>query len=402
VKIFLSGPQIGSLELTGWEDRGGGFHPGIDAIDSIPTADIEFVDVPAGTIPVLSDFLLAQNLTVKVYDDDGVTLIFRGRISEPVLRSSTAMNRWHLKAQGEGARSLEASTTSAMDKTGVTDIDRNFVIAMFRDALRATPFGGAGMTIDDPIIAANEPDWSGVKGTAAVAGRNWANMKLEDALRSLEKIVPGVFHRIGPDQLVQYGQVGQDDAPFGIADETVRPLPADYAAIDAGSYIEQLVTAGAANRLKRGGASASVQTAYDEQLLARVGRVLEPSPYKVDTSIPSADLQRSTYAELATLGPKRQVKATIRRSGIKAGQSVPVINRNVLDGDDDARWAEAYFYIWARTDAGIDVDGIRGWLIAQCVERIRDAVGAESDKWELTLGDYMQDFTSQLADAIGG
>jgi hypothetical protein len=202
--------KIDGTDLSAWAD----------AIDFTPT-DSDLGNQIATMRAVLQDKSSAScpkvpawGLSADLIDDDHFTPLFGGRVFRVTEKSRPIKRRWEVTFQDHNARLFE-TTTGSLDKSGVVDSDRNFIIAILRDALKNQTFG-VGTGLDDPIITANEPSWPGVKATTFMAGLDWSYMSPKNAFDNLTKYVPGTYLRIRPDKIVEYAPLGDTLAPFAL------------------------------------------------------------------------------------------------------------------------------------------------------------------------------------------
>jgi hypothetical protein len=138
-------------------------------------------------------------------DDAGLELTFGGRISDITQLDRPVRRAWRLGVQSHDVRVLEAPTGS-LNKAGIVDTDRAFIIAILTDALAQHTFG-ASTGIDDPIYTANAAiGWSGVKATTRLAGKDWSYVAARRAIDDVLELVANVTFRIRPDKIVEYGR----------------------------------------------------------------------------------------------------------------------------------------------------------------------------------------------------
>jgi hypothetical protein len=373
---------IAGVDVTKWIDRDHELRP----LDSdlgnqiaVFTAQLE-TDPLLGAIPVS----IAEGQAVQYFDDDLVTQLYGGKIAVLKPHHRRARVQYRIECQSHEARFLEMST-GPLDRSAIIDTDRNHVIAAFQSALQAKAFGVG--TLDDSIYTKNAPNWTGIKGTAAIAGKDWSYKALKDVMADILGIVPNVYWRIKPDETALYGPVGDDVAPFILSKLTPgTALPAGVEVLE--EYDEETYLTGHRNKLSRGGAGASTATAFDESSYAKYGKVFE-DPYKNDTTIPSADLRRLTYAELQAKRVKMRAKLVTRAKGLAAGQLVDVLDDDIDDGSLNVPWIEAVFPLMARSDSGL-LSGERGPLLIQKVTTEYKAPG--NYLFHIEAGDYVRDF----------
>jgi len=320
---------------------------------------------------------------VLIYDDDNVTLLFGGFINtltdvpmHPVGRA------WRIDVQDYGVRLVQTATGS-LNKTGIIDSDRNFVIAIIRDALKAQSF--AGSTIDDAIVTANEPDWPGVQFTAFLSGLDWSYKPAKSALDQLMRYVPNVYIAIAPDKIVTYG-LRRTLAAFGISS---APNNATLYAFE--NFNEESVVSDHVNKMRRGGAAASEVTAIDEVSWSRFGRILDAG-YVNDTSIPAADLKRRAYAELRTRRVKRRASFTVRQKGLKAGFLIDTVVGRLGAGTRPAPLCFMECAI-ARSASGAIAGERNRWLITKVKTK---PTGNRNYAYQVDVGDVQPDFPIQL------
>jgi len=323
------------------------------------------------------------NHEVLIYDDDNVTLLFGGFINtltdipmHPVGRA------WQIDVQDYSVRLVQTATGS-LNKVGIIDTDRNFVIAILRDALASQTF--AGTTIDDAIITANEPNWAGVQFTAFLSGLDWSYMDPAGAIANLTKYVPNVFLAIGPDKVVTYG-LRRTLAAF-----SVSSAPNNSTLYAFENYNEETVVSDHVNKMRRGGAAASEVTALDEVSWSRFGRILDAG-YVNDTSIPAADLQRRAYAELRTRRVKRRASFTVRQKGLKAGFLIDTVVSRLGAGAYPAPLAFMECAI-GRSVSGAIAGERNRWLITGVKTQ---PTGNRTYAYNVSVGDPQADFPIQL------
>jgi hypothetical protein len=325
---------------------------------------------------------------VQVYDDDGTTLISGGFIRDIEQRPMPIRRRWAVFCQDYNIRAFETAT-GLLNKTGQIDSDRNWVIAIFRDALKAQTFG-VGTGLDDAIITANEPNWPGVQTTAFVSGLDWSYMSPKNAMDNLMKYVPGVQWRIGPDKVLTYGRLNTL-APFIVSTSpgatNVKPFE---------DYFEEIIVGAQRNKMRRGGAAASEATAFDEVSYARSGRILA-DPYVADTTIPAADITRRAYAELRTRGIRRRVRLRVRDKGLQAGQLLDVVNNRTGSGTSPWPWLNVQHSLAGRAVTG-PIAGERGrFLITKVATHLTSPA---TYVYDVEAGDYVQDLASVVAGLV--
>lgn len=390
----LVGAPAGGYDVSNWIDRARGFEPPSGDLGGvIEQVTIPLID-PGATIPIVP----REGLEVLLYDQVAA-LAWGGFIAQPIAIPESGVRAWALPCQSWAARFAEASTGS-LNKAGVTDNDRNFLIAMIRDGLKAQTFGADTVGVDDAIILANEPDWIYVQGTAILAGADWSYGPLLEKIKDLTDRVPGVYLRIRPDKQVEYG------LPGTVAPYTISSLPS-YSQIRAGvraeiaksSYSEEVITAGHFNHVRLGGAGAAEEVAFDAVSFGRYGRPRK-APYENDEAIPSGDLKRAAYAKLARLGERKIVKAGITDDGVEPGMLVPVLD-DELGCIDDYGWAPDTG--WALSIGTPFLEPAVGWRGEFLVQKVKPAFIAPGKYgYELELGAYQPDFDRALSTSIGG
>ncbi len=329
----------------------------------------------------------AIGMSVETYDDDGVTLLFGGRISDMVHIETPIRRKWKVMCQDHNVRTFETATGS-LTFTGLAS-DREMVIAIFRDGLKATVSSPAGALVDDPIITANEPDWTGVKATAFLSGTDFSYMSTKNAMDLLADYVPDVHWRIGPDRVLSYGDKATP-APFVVG-------PARSAtAVPLENYEEEVFIGDHRNKMRRGGFDTAEATAYDEVSIAKLGRVLE-DPYRNDEAVPEADIRRRAYAELASRRMKRRIRFKVHDKGLKAGQLLDVIHPRLGPGTIPSPLINVYQPLMARSNYGALV-GERDRFLVQTV-RTRP-LGRQNYVYEVAVGDYMPSFAKGIAKLV--
>ena len=324
---------------------------------------------------------------VLIYDDDNVTLLFGGFINTLTDIEMHPVGRaWRLAVQDYAVR-LAQTATGSLNKTGIIDSDRNFVIAIVRDALKAQSFSGS--TIDDAIITANEPDWPGVQFSAFLSGLDWSYKSPKSALEQLIRYVPNVYLSIGPDKIVTYG-LRRTLAAFSVSSS---PNSSTLFAFE--DYTEETVVSDHVNKMRRGGAAASEVTAIDEVSWSRFGRILDAG-YVNDTSIPAADLKRRAYAELRTRRVKRRASFVVRQKGLKAGFLIDTIVGRLGAGTRPAPLAFMECAI-GRSASGTLAGERNRWLITGVKTRL---TGNRTYAYSVSVGDSQADFPIQLPAAV--
>lgn len=322
---------------------------------------------------------------VLIYDDDNVTLLFGGFVNTLTQRDdqeNPVGRSWSLDCQGYGVR-LTQTATGSLNKVGVTDTDRNFVIAILRDGLKAQTFGGN--TIDDAIATANEPDWPGVQFTAFLSGLDWSYMSPQNAIQNLQKYVPNVYLTVGPDKVVTYGLLRT------LAAFSVSSAPNNTTLFGFEHYVEETVVSDHVNKMRRGGAAASEVTAIDETSMARFGRILDAG-YKNDTAVPAGDLQRRAYAELRTHRIKRRASFQVRQKGLKAGTIIDAVVSRLGPGTYPAPLAIMNAAI-ARSATGALAGERNRWLISKVKTT---PLGNRQYAYDVSVGDVAVDFPIQI------
>lgn len=294
--------QIDGIDVTEWLDRDAELRPGRESLtDPIRTYELTLMEVraPSDLIPIAPRY----GLPLDVYDETP-TLVFSGRISTLSLLPLTGATGWRIGAQSWAVRLFETDTGS-LDLSGASDTDREHVIAILNDAFRENTFG---LTVDDdPIYAANAPDWPGVQATGITNGHDYSYMQTHDALRLLMRDMPGVSIQVRADLVVEYGTAVQ---PAHLALCTFAAPSADFLEVLDQSYSEQEIVGDHRNRLRLGGVGAAEATAVDNSSVARFGRYLD-APYTNDEDIPAADVERIAYARLSALRVRLRTAAAV-------------------------------------------------------------------------------------------
>lgn len=326
---------------------------------------------------------------VLIYDDDNVTLLFGGYVNTLVAlaKDQTPVGRsWQVSIQDYASRLLQTATGS-LDKSAVTDTDRNFVIAILRNALTAQTFDSG--LIDDAIVTANEPNWPGVQFTAFLAGLNWSYTPTQSAIARLIALVPNVFLSIGPDKIVNYG-LRRAAAAFGVSS-----APNGVTLFAFENYNEETVVSGHINKMRRGGFGASEVTAIDETSFARYGRIFDAG-YVNDTTILAADLVRRAYAELRTRRVKRRASFRVRQKGLVAGTVIDTVISRLGSGTRPAPLAMMGPAL-ARSSSGALAGERNRWLIT----KVKTALtGNRTYAYDVEVGDVQADFPIQVPAAL--
>lgn len=388
--------EIDGIDVTDWIDRDAELRPGRESLtDPIRTFELTLVEVrtPSDVIPIAPLY----GRPLDVYDDTP-TLIFSGRISTLSLLPLTGATAWRVGAQSWAVRLFETDTGS-LDLSGVSATDREHVIAILNDAFRENTFS---LTVDDdPIYAANAPDWPGVQATGITNGHDYSYMQTWNALQLLMRDMPGVSIQIRPDLVVEYGTAG---APAPLALCTFAAPSADFLEVLDQSYSEQEIVGDHRNRLRLGGVGAAEATAVDLASVSRFGRYLD-APYVNDEEIPAADVERIAYARLAALRVRLRTAAAVDvegwDAGLVPGQAVQVYSNLTgpyePDGffvDDDSWYGPSIF------DMQIDQDE-RPEMILQEIER--EIIGPGPHQINaLQLGDAVLDYATALSRRVGG
>jgi len=381
------------IDVTGWVDRDR-IQPGDMALgERVGTIMLPLVDVDA-TLPVDPKL----GCEVEFYDRSTV-LIFGGYVGRPVRRPLTGARRWDLACHDWAIR-LEETATGSLNKSAEIKSDREFLIAILRDALKGQTFGAA-TGLDDPIITANEAaGWPHVQGTAVISGGDWSYMKCSSAIDSLMRRVPDVHLRVRPDKLVEYG-LAHDRAAIAFVSYPSSVAQAGNTALIEyieGSYFEEELVGAHVNKMRRGGFGAAEVTALDEVSFGRFGRIIE-SPYRNDELVPAADLERLTYAELRAAAIQRQVRLEVADAPmVSPGQLVSVVCDKEGAFESDGPYPDMYSWD-APAPTREPVDAYRGEFIVQRVSR--QMLGADRFIYSVELGSYVPDFVSGIADQVG-
>jgi len=373
VKIVVGGTQmIGRVDY----ER---ITPLDSNIGAIPSASV-VVEDPTKSLSAITLPRIFHD--TQIYEDDTVTLQFGGYVNTITELPLHPVGRaWSLACQGYGARLLETATGS-LNKTGLLDSDRNFVINILEDALKSQTFGGN--TIDDAIIAANV-GWPGIAHTAFISGLDWSYMTPSNAIGNLQQYVPNVYLSVGKDRVVTYGLM-RTLAPFAL-----HSSPNGTTLRGFSDYVEEEDIYQHKNKMRRGGAAASEVTATDEMSWAKFGRILDDA-YRNDSTIPASDLRRRTYAELRRHRTRRHVNFTVRDKGLEAGMLVDVVNTRVGPGTRPGVMFEVDELI-SRSVSGA-LAGERGRLLVTKVKTT--PLGNMNYSYAVEAGDVVTDFALQL------
>ena len=385
--------SLAAVDVSGWIDPDVEWTPPQGDIGGIvETASITLVD-PSGDIPLVPAY--GQEALLK---DVSAQLVFGGWLANPIDVPVTGVRRWTLHFVSWAAR-LAETATGLLNKNGVVDTDRNFIIAVLRDGLQARSFGSDSVGIDDPILVANEAvNWEGIEETATLAGTDWSYRQTLDVVRDIIGRVPGASLRLRADKIVESGR-RRRDAPFVLAafPSAARIAPGKVAEILAGTYDEDRVTAGHFNRVRLGGLGAAEQIAYDQVSHGIFGRFLD-RPYENDESIAAVDLEREAYARLDLAKVRRVVRATITDDGIEVGQTVRVCFDEEGPLDNDIPFFEQFGFA-SPTAEDEPVDAFRGEFVVQKV--IPSRIAPTVQGYELELGDYLPELDRALSVKIG-
>lgn len=342
---------------------------------------------PAKIIPKIP----REGHDVRIYKDDNVTLLYRGRISnlsnvydEPVGRA------WDCSCQSYAVRALESQTGSA-DRSATTSSDREHVIYLWRNALTSIASSPNGSTLTDAIITANEPNWTGVGATSFGAGLDFSYTTLKSAMDRLADYFPNTYWRIGPDLILTYG-LFRTLAPFALTQTPNLTTTFPYA-----GYQEEVYVGDHRNKMRRGALGAAEATAYDEVSIGRYGVVLE-DPYKNDEAVPAADITRRAYAELKSRRVKRVARFSVRDEGLEAGQLIDVVNPRIGAGTLPAPFMDPFVPMYGRSSYGV-LAGERGRLLIQKVNV--KPLGNRKYEWDIEAGDNVRDFATVIANLAG-
>ena len=396
--VYLKRPQdAGYTDVSDWVDAAD-YEPPSASLSAVPTtATVALVD-PDGTLPFPPD----DGVEVRM-DDATPTTVFGGWVSGPVTTVPGArVPSYKLVCRPWAARLSEVPNGS-LNKSGVQDTDRNFLIAMFTDALAAAALAvGVDPMVDDPLLTANaNAGWPGVQGTTFLYGTDWSYRDLLTNVQDLVKRVPDVSFRIRADKIVEYG-IFTTPAPVALASSIDAALMSSskVVVIDANSYQEETLSNGHRNKVRLGGAGAAEATAYDTHSIGAYGRVM-PAPYVNDESIAAADVTRAAYAKLASLAVRRvvRVEATSDADALEPGMLVPVCVTDVGCLDDEG-WLPPRGELYIGTPLGEPATGYRGEMVVQKVRPAWVAPGVQ--RYEVELGAYVADFDHALAARIGG
>jgi hypothetical protein len=391
--------DLAFTDVSAWVDRAGYEPPSADLRGQITLATVRLVN-PTGDLDGVIPFVPREGLAIELLDGASV-LVFGGYVANPVAETPGPGTRaWELTCQSWAARMAESSTGS-LNKSGVIASDRDFLIAMFRDALGAGAqvFGSDTAGVEDAIVTANEAiGWSGVAATTFLYGTDWSYRTLLDVVQDLLNRVPGTSLRIRPNRIVEYGALASP-APFVLAGFPSAAIMADanVAELVAGSYHEEVLAAGHVNKVRLGGAGAAEEIAYDQVSHGVYGRVME-APYENDEDIPANDLRRAVYAKLARFAPRRVAKGQTYRDGVEAGMLLPVIVDELGCAGDEG-WGIFPGEIYLGSPLGEPASGYRGEMLVQKVNPT--FVGPGVQVYDLELGSYVPDLDRALAERIG-
>lgn len=152
-------------------------------------------------------------MQVQLYKDDGLELDVGGRISDLKRLDRAVRRAWAVGVQDHNVRLIETATGS-LNKAGLVDWDRNFLIAALTDALKAQTFGASGATTDDPILTANElVNWSGIRAIARIVGKDWSYIPPSRVVDDIVGLVPNTSFRLRSDTIAEYASV-RPRAPY--------------------------------------------------------------------------------------------------------------------------------------------------------------------------------------------
>ena len=397
--VELRRPQDSAYtDVTAWADAASYEPPAADLKGAIGQATIRLVDTD-DTLP----FLPVEGTEVRLKD---ITpdIVFGGWVADPVIEvPGPNVPAWKLRAQSWAARMAETSTGS-LNKSGILDTDRNFLIAMFTDALGAGAqvFGSDNVGTADAIWTANDAvGWSGVQGTCFLYGTDWSYRTLLDVAGDLLSRVPGTSLRIRPDKIVEYGVFARP-APVALAAVRDGAImnPAKYIQIDAESYQEEVLAAGHFNKVRQGAIGAAEATAYDQVSHGTFGRVMA-APYANDELLAAADVTRAAYAKLATFATRRIARARTTNdvAQLEPGMLVPVLVAD-LGCYKDEGWVIDPTEVSLGTPLLEPAFGYRGELLVQKVTPTFVAPGVQT--YDIELGAYVPSFDTALAERVGG
>lgn len=304
--------------------------------------------------------------------------------------------RWTIIAVDKGRRPLDLPT-KALDRSSTTQFDRQHIIDAFTSAMQSIVT--ANGTIDDPIYTANAPGgWVGIRATATFRGRDWQYKPLSDVLRAIAELAGGgVQLRIrAADNIVEYGPVGAEDAPFVVGDVAISNGTTVREIVD-GTYRESWIMGAHRNKLRLGGLGAAEHTAYDETSYARL-QELNEERYRNDEALTAGELQRLAYAELALSRRRRTFSLQITDAGVKAGQMLPIA-ASLAPVAWRSPWPEGILPLMARSDSGV-LSHMRGYALVQRVEP--QLIGPATFEYAITAGEYFRDLASVIAETEAG
>jgi hypothetical protein len=381
--------KIRGIDVTLWLDRER-FRPGdLELKQPVSALSLPLVDVDH-TLPVDP----IGGLEVGVYDD-AAALIFGGYIARPVAKPQTGARVWDLSCHDWNVR-LQEAPTGALNQEGVLKSDREFVIMIVRSCLKGQSFG-AMTGIDDAVITVNEAiGWSGVQGTAVIAGGDWSHMEGANALNDVIRRVPNVYVRIRPDKVLEYG-IPNERASIAFVSMPSSERVAAASIVEYHDYSEEELVGSHVNKLRRGGFGGAEVTARDDVSYGRFGRIIE-GPFKDDDAVPASDLERLTYAELQALAVRRVIQLkTDDAPSITPGQIVPVVCDQLGAYESDGPFLDMWSFD-APSPTREPVDAWRGEFVVQRVER--EILGADRISYTVTLGDYVPEFVAGVAVGI--
>lgn len=211
MRVTLADPGGAEVDVTKPYVSLRGFEPGnADLVTPVAAVRVRVAMKNATRPPKVPRL----GLDLRIYDDDE-RLTFYGRIARMEHQADEpTTERWDIEAQSWAARALETATGS-LTFTALTS-DRDIAVGILRDALKNQYFGAASAAgpggpnapaggVDDPVLAANEPDWPGVRSTAFLSGLDFSYAVTRDALERLQRRVPGVQWRLAPSLLFEWG-----------------------------------------------------------------------------------------------------------------------------------------------------------------------------------------------------
>jgi hypothetical protein len=361
----------------------------------------------SGTIPKVP----ALGMEVKIYDEDGVTLIFGGQVSEMQLTNLAGRGRvWDLYIQDWNESLVNAYVqTSSLTLHPSPWTDRDIVLDIIQNGLDRSTLSGTptftNQTSDGtpwhPISVANGAfgarPWPKVKVNVVWnvgIPFDWAAMTVKAALDKLASFVPGLYYRVGADKIFTWSVPGLSEAPFILSTSPQGTLAYPFEA-----YAEVWIRGDHGNRTRF-----NSQYAFEEVSFAEAGGTAKGAirdiPYTSDASITTFnEIKQRAFAQLAHASRRRTITLTTRQPGLKVGMLLSIVNGNFGTG---TKQTPGFHGAGFAPFAGIggmsnseQLSNSRGTFV---ILKTRDTpLGNGAHKYEITCGDYVRDLGAVLA-----